>query len=132
MSNLFILWLGGVFFELRWRVNANRIKQNRNERIKKGISPRLVWTCEPLFNFKYWSKALSTNYDSITLVNGQYSISEKEDFDLYIDDLKFQFPFFKSDTLSYIFKEYLLFEYICKNFDIIHTTVNFLFIKTQT
>src|SRR5207302_6649732 len=60
---------------------------------KKNKVPHLVWGTDPIISNKYWSESLKrSGYFSETLMNGHYSINNRNDFDRYFDDL---FPWFK-------------------------------------
>ena len=47
----------------------------------------LVWGSRPLVSFRYWSAALAqAGWPSITIMEGYYHISRREDFDRYFED----------------------------------------------
>jgi glycosyltransferase involved in cell wall biosynthesis len=88
---------------------------------KPNEPPRLVWGPTPLINNKYWSNALKrAGYESVTLMQTYYSISEKEDFDKYWDELV---PKSRWGLLNKIYKclsPYVVFVYAIRNSDIVH------------
>lgn len=47
----------------------------------------LIWGSRPLPSFAYWSRAMSAvGWPSMTLMEGYYHISSREDFDRYLED----------------------------------------------
>lgn len=49
---------------------------------------RIIWGPVPIINNKYWSEAVKeAGYDSQTLMFEYYAINQKDDFDLYYDEL---------------------------------------------
>jgi glycosyltransferase involved in cell wall biosynthesis len=88
---------------------------------KPNEPPRLVWGPTPLLNNKYWSNALKkAGYESVTLMETYWSISEKEDFDRYWSEIV---PKSGCGLLKEIYKRlspYVVFVYAIRNFDIVH------------
>ena len=84
--------------------------------------PRLVWGPTPLLNYKYFANALKQKgYLAKTLVDPPYHISEKGDFDVYIERLLPEFRgfwFFKAVRDRLLL--YLSFAYAVRHFDIFH------------
>ena len=105
-------------FYLRYRNTARR---SANE------SPRLFWGTVPILNFKYWNEAMKLKgFTSSSLMSHFYgSVNKKEDFDLYLDEIKK--PFYVrlmlklSSPFTNINRIYLMF-YIADNFDILNIT----------
>lgn len=61
---------------------------SRARRSKPWGKPHLVWGPDPLINIKYWSGAMrKRGYQSTTFVYQVYTINERQDFDLYLNDL---------------------------------------------
>ena len=47
----------------------------------------LIWGSRPLISFKYWSQAMQrVGWPSMTIMEGHYAISRREDFDRYFAD----------------------------------------------
>lgn len=75
--------------------------------------PRLVWGPEPLISVKYWSEAMRRlGYRSTTVVDGVYSIYERDDFDLERRDL------LGSGRLSELVRDYCIFAWTLLHADI--------------
>lgn len=87
-------------------------------------SPRLMWGHIPILNNKYWSQALQeAGFESKTLMYTFYeAINTKEDFDLYIDDIIQEKYGHLPALITQNFKMALLFDYVLKNFNILHLT----------
>jgi glycosyltransferase involved in cell wall biosynthesis len=48
---------------------------------------RLIWGASPLISNKYWSEAMKEGgWDSVTIMEGFFSINRREDYDLYFED----------------------------------------------
>lgn len=53
----------------------------------EGSLPRVIWGPTPIINIKYWSEALrSLGYESHTAVWGWFSINQRDDFDITLED----------------------------------------------
>jgi hypothetical protein len=87
----------------------------------KRKDPVLMWGMVPIINNKYWSGALSNQYESITFVHGFYSsIHKKDDFDLYPTDLFGRVPKY--------WRMYFAEAYVFYKFDIVHISFRGLFL----
>lgn len=52
-----------------------------------GRRDTLVWGSRPLISFKYWSRAMQrAGRSSMTIMEGHYAISRRDDFDRYFED----------------------------------------------
>jgi glycosyltransferase involved in cell wall biosynthesis len=94
-----------LFFGLIMILPFLLIRKNKNV---------LVWGPIPIISNKYWSSAMKElGYNSVTLMNSFYSINNKDDFDIYFDDLVPRFIKFKilKKSLSPLFA----FLYVLKN-----------------
>lgn len=94
---------------------------------KNNKLPRLFWGTDPIINNKYWSKSLSSDFVSHTVMNGFLKINNKEDFDIYCDDVvrESKCPGFLKKKLS----PYILTYFALKNYDIFHISFFGLFFK---
>jgi len=78
---------------------------------------KYIWGTTPLVNNKYWSKALQEmGLDSITLMEGFYSIQKKCDYDLYFHEL---LPVYLK-KIHYL-KNIFAFFYILRHAKVFHT-----------
>ena len=67
---------------------------------------KIIFGAAPILNNKYWSKALQEHgYDTMTLMKRYYkTINQKEDYDLYFDDLIPKFLRFRYvNEIAYLF-----------------------------
>lgn len=108
-----------LFKRMEFPVFCYLLKKNIKIATKED-KPRLFWGPVPILNNKYWSKALSKEYSSKTVMTNYYdAINTREDFDLYMYDIIESFTSFPK-FLVWRYKEYFLMYYLLKNFDIFH------------
>ncbi len=79
---------------------------------------KLVWGHTPIINNKYWSLAMrQAGYQSLTLMETCYNrINEREDFDLYFEDVYSQLPCFFHKALE----PWLILLYLARHAAILH------------
>lgn len=79
----------------------------------------LIWGVDPLINFKYWSRAMrQAGWESKTLMTHHYPSNQKDDFDLYYDDLTPSWM--TSGFLRDSVKPYFALAYILKHAAVFH------------
>lgn len=82
--------------------------------------PRLLWGCTPIANIKYSSRAMSgIGYHSRTFVSTYYSTGEKQDYDLYRNELLRIYKWLPKPVVILI-EPFLSFIYLIRHFDIFH------------
>lgn len=91
----------------------------------EGKKPRILFLPVPILNNKYWAKALkSRGYKSNTLMSTYYSISKKDDFDYYFEELKEKYRSELMYRISSVFGageeycNYRVFEWCIENYDV--------------
>jgi glycosyltransferase involved in cell wall biosynthesis len=90
----------------------------------KNNQKKLIWGVTPLTNNRYWSKAMmEAGYDSITFMTHHYSNSNREDFDLYFDDILPKWTA-KFGTFINLIKPYFALLYILENAKYLHCSFN--------
>ncbi len=81
---------------------------------------QLIWGPMPITNNKYWSEAMRrVGWDSVTLMTHHYSISQREDFDLYYDDVVPSHRIYPL-SLRLVLVPYFVFYHIVKNASVLH------------
>ena len=86
LYNLSLLFLRGIVVLLLYSLAACFLMLFAC--FKKSKKSMILWGGDPLHQKKYWSRIVKElGIESKTLMKIHYSISEKEDFDLYYDDL---------------------------------------------
>ncbi len=84
-----------------------------------------VWGSMPLISNKYWSNALKeNNLNSISIMEGVFSINKKNDFDKYFDDFV---PSFIRFLPTFIIREIgrsLAFNFVLRKSKVLHTSFN--------
>ncbi len=82
--------------------------------------PRLLWGCTPIANIKYSSRAMSRiGYHSRTFVPTFYAIGDKQDYDLYRNEIFAMYKWLPKHLVALI-EPYLSFLYLLRHFDIFH------------
>ena len=111
-----------LFFKIGFRIHLMySAKKYFKERSHSTRKPRLMFGNDPLISNKYWSKAMiDVGYESKSVMPDYYSINQKEDYDMYFNDILEQSKF----KLKYFYGEYIVLNYILKNFDIVHIPFN--------
>jgi glycosyltransferase involved in cell wall biosynthesis len=108
-----------AFFLLKYFILLPYIRRKKRMYREEGLNPRLVWGPIPLINNKYWSNSLrKEGFDSATIVNHHYSIYEKDDFDIYFDDIVPKI--IRNIKLSPVVSSWIVFLYAIKNYEIFH------------
>ncbi len=93
------------------------LRKPRNSDLK----PRLIWGPEAIINNKYWSNAMKKiGYESITLMENYYPISNQRDFDKYLSDFLPDTRFTLVSTFFKALRPYMAFFYALCNFDVFH------------
>lgn len=115
-----VLNYGHSYFIKKW----NKLKVDQNQK------PRLFFGTKPVLNYAYWSDSMKKmDYDSKTVMSGVLQINNVSDFDVVlenqfdeiVDHKHFKFlPSFIRKRFKIYFREYYLFDYVLKNFDIYH------------
>lgn len=86
---------------------------------------KIIWGTIPLINIKYLSDSLKKrNYKSETLVYDFFKINEKEDFDLYYNDLTPRVFRFNKKLITLVFGPIFSFFYVLKYASVIVTNFN--------
>ena len=84
-----------------------------------------VWGSMPLISNKYWSNALKeNNLNSISIMEGVFSINKKNDFDKYFEDFV---PSFIKFLPTFIIREIgrsLAFNFVLRKSKVLHTSFN--------
>lgn len=102
---------------LYWKSIAPGFRKNRNNSKK----PKLYWGDVPILNNIYWSNAMQkVGYESDTVMATFYSLNEKSDFNIYHSDIIYAYKKKYPSALVETFYYYFLFDYIVKNYDILH------------
>jgi len=84
-----------------------------------------------LINNKYWSNILAkSDYVSKTVVFEAFNINKKEDYDIYFEDIINNGYKWAPRFLKKRFINYFAFDYIVKNFDIVHVSCLGLSLQT--
>ncbi|MBI3500571.1 MAG: glycosyltransferase [Bacteroidetes bacterium] len=105
------------FFSVYWNVIAFSYRKS-----KQGCEPRIFFGMEPLINNKYWANALKkAGYKAQTVMKQYYgSINQKNDFDLYVEDILKDNYWVMPTFFKYTFRHYFVFDFLLKHFDIFH------------
>jgi len=109
-------------FKIYWSKKSYYQKKERENQLKL----RLFWGPVPILNNKYWSNAMKEiGFDSATVMETVYTtINQKNDYDLYYQDIKFNNFFekflLKFERLCPIVRNLLLTNYILHHYDILH------------
>ena len=116
---------------LSWQLNYKKESLLRN----KTRKPKLFWGIAPILNNKYWSQAMKQiGYDSTTVMETVYAINKKEDYDIYLEDILKNLKGWKRNFLlfsrSHQTKMLLAFDYLIKNYDIVHIPFSGSFLGT--
>ena len=93
----------------------------REARRTRAGKPRLFWGTIPLINMKYHSLAMQRlGYESMTVVEGVYSIHAREDYDVLTSEVVDQAPIGQRlpRTVRRLIEPYVTFGWALRNFDI--------------